>query len=175
MTLGFDIDKCLKVVKNKYELILLAGARAKEIFNGSQAITKKESHEKSFITALKEISDLNFTYDELNEKSHKIIKQEVFGIQAEKIKKSVDEFDESSLFAKTFLQEDLLLESNNNIDINEFIENDKNDDKNKNHENSIEYEEMQSIKMIGGSFDDMDQENFKDFTDGMDLFDSDEN
>lgn len=163
--LDFDIDKCLKVVKNKYDLILLAKARAHEIFGGSQTMVEKSVNEKSFFSALKEISGMHFSYDYLDEKAKKMIKNEIFGIYTEQINASVDKFDDSSIFAKSFL-------SGENSDGGEKIElEDLLGESNKNSEKYMD--DSSAIKMIG-SFENFDEENLSEFTDGLEIFENED-
>jgi DNA-directed RNA polymerase subunit omega len=161
--LGFNIDECLKIVKNKYNLILLARARASELLNGSQSFVEKNVNEKPFFTALKEISQKVFTYNDLDEKSKKLIKNEIFGIFVDQTKTSVDQFNDSSIFAKSFLKtEDSLKEKES--EINDLSGNSSN--------NSVKgYFDDSNIKMIG-SFENLDQENLSDFTDGLEIFEN---
>lgn len=100
----FDLDDCLRIVPNKYELILLAKTRAIELFMGATPSVKKITNEKSHFTALKEIADGFYDYNSLNDKTLTSIKNSIFGISVNHVneKYSVDKFDETSLFAKNF-------------------------------------------------------------------------
>lgn len=159
--LGFNVDECLKIVKNKYNLILFARARANELLGGSQSLVEKNVNEKPFFTALKEISQKIFTYDDLDEKSKKLIKNEIFGIFVDQTKASVDQFNDSSIFAKSFLKTENSLKEEN-----EFS------DLSKNSSNFMKgYSDDSNIKMIG-SFENIEQENLSDFTDGLEIFEN---
>jgi DNA-directed RNA polymerase omega subunit len=157
---NFDLDQCLKnVVRNKYEFILFAKARAYEIFDGSQSLVEKEMNEKPFFTSLKEISGMKFSYDDLNEKLNKLVKSEIFGIYADYSKSSVDQFDDSSIFAKSFLKSDE--NSKEKIELNDLLDSSSNN-----------FQNDHVIKMIG-SFENIDEE-LSDFTDGLEIFENDD-
>ncbi len=151
---NFDLDLCLKTVNNKYELVLLAKARAFEILSGSNPLVKKQLNEKPFFTALKEISSGSFTYDDLQNKIKANIKNEILGIEPGLIKKSVDKFNESSIFAKSFIDE-------------EDASSKKEDDNDKYDQDSYM---NNHLKMIGGFDDVINEENFEGFTNGLEIF-----
>lgn len=100
----FDLDDCLRIVPNKYELILFAKTRAIELFMGATPSVKKFTNEKFHFTALKEVAEGFYDYNSLNEKTLTSIKNSIFGISVNHVneKYSVDRFDETSLFAKNF-------------------------------------------------------------------------
>ena len=143
----------------------MAKARANEIYNGSQAMVEKYTHEKSFFTALREISENVYSYDELEEKSTKAIKNSIFGIYADHSKSSVDKFDESSIFAKNFLNNDSG-ESSEKIELDDLLQGSFC------KEDSV-IDENSEIAMIGG-FENMNDEDFKGFTDGAEIFENEE-
>jgi DNA-directed RNA polymerase omega subunit len=159
--LDFDIDKCLKVVPNKYDLILLAKSRAYEILAGSQPLVPKGVNEKPFFSVLKEISNNCFTYNELNDKARRMIRNQIFGIFTEQIKPSVDQFDDSSIFAKSFSGNS----SSEKIELEDLL--------NETSGNSENYENNSNIKMIG-SFENFDEESLSDFSDGLEIFENED-
>ena len=101
---NFDIDACLKVIPNRYELVLLAKTRTDEIISGSSIMTQKSPNEKNFVSALNEISNGLHDYYSLNEKTMTKIRNDISGVsvQINKDKTSTDKFDEESLFAQIF-------------------------------------------------------------------------
>ena len=100
----FDLDACLKVIPNRYELILLAKTRTDEILSGSSILTQKAPNEKNFVSALNEISSGLHDYYSLNEKTIAKIRNDICGVsvQIHKDKSLADKFDEESLFAQIF-------------------------------------------------------------------------
>lgn len=103
---NFNLDDCLRFVNNKYELILLASARALEILNNdSQPLIQKGANEKSFFTALREIEHGLLDYSTLNNKFMTNIKNNMVGILVnsnDTMEKEKERFDETSIFAKIF-------------------------------------------------------------------------
>lgn len=153
---NFDLDRCLKIVPNKYELILLAKARANEIFAGSQSCVEKYAHEKPFFTALKEISENIYSYDDLNDKTMRTLKNEMFGIYAENSRTSIDKFDESSIFAQSFLGID------------------KQDQEQIDFENISSGQDESSFENVTDVYEDILDENLMDFSDGNEIFENDD-
>jgi DNA-directed RNA polymerase omega subunit len=123
---NFDLDKCLKIIPNKYELILLAKTRTDEIISGSSILTQKSANEKNFVSALNEISEGFHDYYSLNEKTMTKIRNEISGVsvQIQKDKNSNDKFDEDSLFAQIFQNFDQTKSTESTVGLNDFnIEN----------------------------------------------------
>ena len=112
---NFDLDYCLSIVPNRYELILFAKTRATEIFMGSDSLVKKYPNEKPFFSALREISSGCYQISELQERTIIDMKNSMFGIYADNIKSLSDKFDDNSVFAKVFIEDDSNATDENNI------------------------------------------------------------
>jgi DNA-directed RNA polymerase subunit omega len=52
-----SIEDCLKVVPNRFELVILASYRTKTLMNGSTPLCEVDNHEKSTVTSLNEIGE----------------------------------------------------------------------------------------------------------------------
>lgn len=61
------VEDCLKIVPNRFELILMASNRARELQEGEPAIIKVKNPEKSTVMALREIASGNFTEEKLKQ------------------------------------------------------------------------------------------------------------
>ncbi len=60
------VEDCIDKVNNRFELILLAGHRARQISQG-QAITVPRDNDKNPVVALREIADETLSPDDLKE------------------------------------------------------------------------------------------------------------
>jgi DNA-directed RNA polymerase subunit omega len=60
------VEDCLDQVPNRFELVLLAARRAKQLLKGARPLV--ESDNKEIVTALREVADtkVRLTYDEDN-------------------------------------------------------------------------------------------------------------
>lgn len=58
------MEDCLEQVPNRFELVLLAARRAKQLLKGARPLV--ESDNKEIVTALREVADakVRLTYDE---------------------------------------------------------------------------------------------------------------
>lgn len=61
------VEDCLKIVPNRFELILMAANRARELEKGEPAIIKVKNPEKSTVMALREIASGKFTEEKLKQ------------------------------------------------------------------------------------------------------------
>lgn len=121
---NFDLDACLKIIPNKYELVLLAKTRTDEIVSGSSIMLQKSTNEKNFVTALREISDGFHDYYSLNEKTMTKIRNDISGVSV-KINKEKDstndKFDEESLFAQIFQNFDNIKNDDSVSKLDDFV------------------------------------------------------
>jgi DNA-directed RNA polymerase subunit omega len=70
------IEDCLKVVPNKFELVLLASYRAKTLINGSSPLYDNVENDKNSIVSLNEISKNLLDINETKENIENEIKEE---------------------------------------------------------------------------------------------------
>jgi DNA-directed RNA polymerase subunit omega len=58
------VEDCLEQVPNRFELVLLAARRAKQLLKGARPLV--ESDNKEIVTALREVADakVRLTYDD---------------------------------------------------------------------------------------------------------------
>lgn len=61
------VEDCLKVVPNRFELILMASNRARELEKGEPAIVKVKNPEKPTVMALREIASGKFSEEKLKQ------------------------------------------------------------------------------------------------------------
>ena len=61
------VEDCIEKVKNRFELIIAASQRAREISNGVQIEVDKDN-DKNTVISLREIGDGAITYDDLKER-----------------------------------------------------------------------------------------------------------
>ncbi|MDR1361817.1 MAG: DNA-directed RNA polymerase subunit omega [Holosporaceae bacterium] len=71
------IEDCEEVVKNRFDLVILASQRARQIFAGAK-ITVEKRDEKNPIIALREIADQTVSVDKLREKAMEKFRTFVF-------------------------------------------------------------------------------------------------
>ena len=64
---GVTVEDCVDKVPNRFELVMLAAHRAREITAGSQ-LTIDRDNDKNPVVALREIADETQTADELRER-----------------------------------------------------------------------------------------------------------
>ncbi|GHT93477.1 hypothetical protein FACS1894122_08760 [Alphaproteobacteria bacterium] len=62
------VEDCEKVVENRFDLVILAAQRARQIFAGD-AITVEDKDEKKAVVALREIAERTVSIDKLKERS----------------------------------------------------------------------------------------------------------
>ena len=70
------VEDCIEKVKNRFELIIAASQRAREISNGVQIEVDKDN-DKNTVISLREIGDGAITYDDLKERYLKSIQKVV--------------------------------------------------------------------------------------------------
>ena len=61
------VEDCIEKVQNRFELIIAASQRAREISNGVQIEVDKDN-DKNTVISLREIGDSAITYDDLKER-----------------------------------------------------------------------------------------------------------
>merc|ERR1712054_752236 len=61
------VEDCIEKVQNRFELIIAASQRAREISNGVQIEVDKDN-DKNTVISLREIGDGAITYDDLKER-----------------------------------------------------------------------------------------------------------
>ena len=70
------VEDCIEKVKNRFELIIAASQRAREISNGVQIEVDKDN-DKNTVISLREIGDGAITYDDLKERYLKSLQKVV--------------------------------------------------------------------------------------------------
>ena len=70
------VEDCIQKVKNRFELIIAASQRAREISNGVQIEVDKDN-DKNTVISLREIGDGAITYDDLKERYLKSLQKVV--------------------------------------------------------------------------------------------------
>lgn len=61
------VEDCLKQVENRFELVLMASNRARELQKGAEPIVKVKQGEKPTTTALRELASGKFTEEKLKQ------------------------------------------------------------------------------------------------------------
>ena len=59
------VEDCLKIVPNRFELVLIASNRARELQEGAEPIIKLKEKEKNTVVALREIASGKFSEDKM--------------------------------------------------------------------------------------------------------------
>ena len=70
------VEDCIEKIENRFELIIAASQRAREISNGVQIEVDKDN-DKNTVISLREIGDGAITYDDLKERYLKSIQKVV--------------------------------------------------------------------------------------------------
>ena len=70
------VEDCIEKVENRFELIIAASQRAREISNGVQIEVDKDN-DKNTVISLREIGDGAITYDDLKERYLKSLQKVV--------------------------------------------------------------------------------------------------
>ena len=70
------VEDCIEKVENRFELIIAASQRAREISNGVQIEVDKDN-DKNTVISLREIGDGAITYDDLKERFLKSLQKVV--------------------------------------------------------------------------------------------------
>ncbi len=93
------VEDCIEKVENRFELIIAASQRAREISNGVQIEVDKDN-DKNTVISLREIGDGAITYDDLKERYLKSIQKVVINNDED------DENDIEEEFSNYLNQED---------------------------------------------------------------------
>lgn len=62
------VEDCEKFVENRFELVILAAQRARQIFVGDKVTIEQKKDEKKPVIALREIAENSVSIDQLREK-----------------------------------------------------------------------------------------------------------
>ena len=106
------VEDCIEKVENRFDLIIAASQRAREISNGVQIEVDKDN-DKNTVISLREIGDGAITYDDLKERYLKSL---------QKIVVNNDEDEENDIeeeFSSYLKQE----ETDQNLNPNNFFKN----------------------------------------------------
>ena len=105
------VEDCIEKVENRFELIIAASQRAREISNGVQIEVDKDN-DKNTVISLREIGDGAITYDDLKERYLKSLQKVVVNDEDE-------ENDIEEEFSSYLKQE----ESDKDLNPNNFFKN----------------------------------------------------
>ena len=64
------VEDCIKIVDNRFELVLVASKRARQLANGIAEPLVEVDNDKPTVLALREIADGKITRDILNQPEH---------------------------------------------------------------------------------------------------------
>ena len=105
------VEDCIEKVQNRFELIIAASQRAREISNGVQIEVDKDN-DKNTVISLREIGDGAITYDDLKERYLKSLQKVI--INNEEAKESLISYiaQVSIVRSSTVLNESKSLYSN---------------------------------------------------------------
>ena len=106
------VEDCIEKVENRFELIIAASQRAREISNGVQIEVDKDN-DKNTVISLREIGDGAITYDDLKERYLKSLQKIVVNNDDE------DENDIEEEFSSYLKQDD----TDQNLNPNNFFKN----------------------------------------------------
>ncbi len=106
------VEDCIEKVENRFELIIAASQRAREISNGVQIEVDKDN-DKNTVISLREIGDGAITYDDLKERYLKSIQKVVINNDED------EENDIEEEFSNYLNQED----SEQNLNPSNFLKN----------------------------------------------------
>ena len=106
------VEDCIEKVENRFELIIAASQRAREISNGVQIEVEKDN-DKNTVISLREIGDGAITYDDLKERYLKSLQKVVVNNDED------EENDIEEEFSSYLNQE----ESVKNLNPNNFFKN----------------------------------------------------
>ncbi len=62
------VEDCEKVIENRFDLVILAAERARQIFAGDKITIEEKKDEKKSVIALREIAEGNISVEKLKEK-----------------------------------------------------------------------------------------------------------
>ena len=106
------VEDCIQKVQNRFELIIAASQRAREISNGVQIEVDKDN-DKNTVISLREIGDGAITYDDLKERYLKSLQKVVINNDDD------DENDLEEEFSSYLKQDD----TDQNLNPNNFFKN----------------------------------------------------
>tara|TARA_B100000989_G_scaffold172933_1_gene129620 strand:+ start:180 stop:566 length:387 start_codon:yes stop_codon:yes gene_type:complete len=106
------VEDCIEKVENRFELIIAASQRAREISNGVQIEVDKDN-DKNTVISLREIGDGAITYDDLKERYLKSLQKIVVNNDDE------DENDIEEEFSSYLKQDD----TDQSLNPNNFFKN----------------------------------------------------
>jgi DNA-directed RNA polymerase subunit omega len=89
----FSIEKCLSVIPNRFELVLVAIQRARELTNGATSLHEAEKGDKNTVIALSEISDRLLNVEDTQAEFRKGIKNQVLFRQNNLLEEHKKEFE----------------------------------------------------------------------------------
>ena len=70
------VEDCIEKVSNRFDLVLLAAHRARQISSGSE-LTLERDNDKNPVVALREIADETITSDRLKEESIESLQRQI--------------------------------------------------------------------------------------------------
>ena len=106
------VEDCIEKVENRFELIIAASQRAREISNGVQIEVEKDN-DKNTVISLREIGDSAITYDDLKERYLKSLQKVVVNNDED------EEIDIEEEFSSYLKQDD----TEENLNPNNFFKN----------------------------------------------------
>ena len=106
------VEDCIEKVENRFELIIAASQRAREISNGVQIEVDKDN-DKNTVISLREIGDGAITYDDLKERYLKSIQKVVINNDEDEENDIEEEFS-------SYLKQD---DTDQNLNPNNFFKN----------------------------------------------------
>ena len=106
------VEDCIEKVKNRFELIIAASQRAREISNGVQIEVDKDN-DKNTVISLREIGDGAITYDDLKERYLKSLQKVVVNNDEDEENDIEEEFS-------SYLNQD---DTDQNLNPNNFFKN----------------------------------------------------
>ena len=106
------VEDCIEKVENRFELIIAASQRAREISNGVQIEVDKDN-DKNTVISLREIGDGAITYEDLKERYLKSLQKVVINNDED------DENDIEEEFSSYLKQDD----TDQNLNPNNFFKN----------------------------------------------------
>ena len=106
------VEDCIEKVQNRFELIIAASQRAREISNGVQIEVDKDN-DKNTVISLREIGDGAITYDDLKERFLKSLQKVVVNNDEDEENNIEEEFS-------SYLNQE---ETDQSLNPNNFIKN----------------------------------------------------
>jgi len=82
------VEDCVDKVQNRFDLVLLAAQRARQISSGAE-LTVDRDNDKNAVVALREIAEETFTPEELHEYAVTILQTHVDVDEPEEVDESV--------------------------------------------------------------------------------------